>query len=145
MEDYLQRLANHANMANTLPEENSLLYCLWQAEKSGKFPDIEPMRADVLQCLQEANVDVNGPIPSEAIGTSDNISSSLALCACEIVQGCYEYALIWERHSLFTLAERETLKQTAWMILCGWCYTLPGDIDDIQSQILLSGEIKEIL
>ena len=145
MENYLVRLANHANMTEREPKEESLVWNLWQAQKTKKFPDVKLLCEDVLNCLEYANHEVNGPVPSEEIGGSEDVPRMLSMCVCAIAHACYEYAIIWEKQALFSSAQYESLRQCAWLIMDGWLCILHGDIDSIASDVQLSGELKEIL
>ena len=144
MEEYLRRLADHANLGEDYSSK-SLLPSLWEAEKTKIFPDLSQLCDDVLLCLEKANVRVNGPTPSETTTPGGDIPRSLALYVSEIVHRCHETAFLWEQQQLFTTSERKLLQQTVWKIMEGWCCILHGDIDEIADDVRVTGEVKEIL
>ena len=148
MEEYLRKLANHANIR--LGSEPALWkglgLSLWEAEKTGIFPDVIQYGEDILQCLEVANVEINGPnAATRSTQPSEEIPRALAMFVNEIICLSYERAFEWEKRSLFTNAERELLKQTIWMITQGWCRVVDGDFDNIPAEVRLEGELRGIL
>lgn len=148
MEEYLRRLAYHANIylgIESMPWE-SIGVSLSEAEKTGTFPDMIRYREDILLLLEEANIQINGSQAStRSSPPSDKIPRELSIFVGELVCLCYEYSIKWEKHSLFTAAEREVLKKTIWMIMQGWCLVVAGDFDNIPTEVQLHVTAKEIL
>ena len=148
MEEYLQKLANHANLYRGTESTlwKSLGASLWEAEQTGIFPDVIHHGEDILQCLEIVNIEINGPNAADRSSqASREIPRDLAIFVSELVALCYEYALDWEKNSLFTNNELFLLKQTIWMITQGWCRVVAGDFDNIPAEVRLDGELKEIL
>jgi hypothetical protein len=68
------RLWNHANLPETgLPIEESLVGCLFLANKGHRELSFQRDTEDVLDCLKIVNLEMNGPNPNEAFGPPKKI------------------------------------------------------------------------
>ena len=64
----LQRLSNHANAAgSTLPEGESFLFALWQADRQSLAPELRGVFEDILACFEVVNHALNTQHPSDTI------------------------------------------------------------------------------
>jgi len=148
--DYQQainRLINHANISDKidLPEEESLVYHLWISTISGMEPTIAPLRKDVIRCLQEINLQINGSTPSDTITSIRSVDEELVIIVSDLIHSCIDFYATWTKRGLFDEQTRWELQITAWMISYAWGAILAGDIDDIEQEMNYALEVKEIV
>lgn len=143
----LDRLANHANVLDdpAIPAEKSIVFNLWQANRSGHRPPIEELCRDVLNCLENANTLVNGSSPSSRTVKRSEIDPSLVYTISTIIDCCQEYSLLWEKRSKFDEKTRMLLRESIWQITHGWCALLAGDIDSIIEYVIVQGKLKGLV
>jgi hypothetical protein len=74
------RLANHSNLSSDLPKEESFIWSLYNATKTGIQPDIEALVRDVIACLEVVNRKINSAIPSDRLnGLMNVVAQSMML------------------------------------------------------------------
>lgn len=139
-----KKLANHANLTDQMLEEESLVFNLWQSVRMEHLPKLESLRDDVLDCFEVVNKSINGDEPSTSFSKSSVIDIKLTLAATSIIEGCVEYSLIWDKRTLYTDEARNLLRETTWLLLCGWNAVLHGDIDSITEHVQLVIITKEL-
>ena len=68
----VDRLWNHSNLPKSFSSENeSLIFCLYIAERNNQPPQITSLVEDVIHCLELVNKELNGPNPSETFGRTN--------------------------------------------------------------------------
>jgi hypothetical protein len=137
----LRRLENHANFPGSDDSlaPSSIIAILRLAEQSGTLANIEQHAADVVQCLQVANLELNGEKPSESSsGMKSSVPLTLAYCVSGILSGSIAFHRRWAKKTLFPVEELESLEASVHMISYAWDQLLAGDIDDLQEDWRLS-------
>lgn len=134
-----ERLLNHGNLPHGLsqaPDEESLLFVLWNAHKSKVAPDnLAAMAKDIVRCLEVVNKRWNGAVPSETFDSVKEIERCLVSAISQIIHECWQYFREWEETELFEPEFLRQLSLTAWTISCAWNAVLAGDIDDIAKNV----------
>jgi hypothetical protein len=131
------RLANHANLpGEQLPEAESLGWVLWNATRTGTKPNLAPLLADIIACLEVVNHELNSPIPSESKGQmTEAVIAEVAYSVSGILVDGLRYHRQWVRESLFEDADRGALADAVFRIAFAWDQVLAGDIDDIMEGV----------
>lgn len=138
-EEALKRLANHANMPSSdeySPSE-SLVYRLWESERTGTTPQIAEAYSDVITCLEVVNKHLNGAQPSASSELPMLLDSSLVYTLAVLLHSGWEYYVRWNRDQRYGPELLRDLALTCWAISCAWCGVLAGDIDSLSEDILL--------
>lgn len=130
-----ERLLNHASLASgAVPEEQSLSCRLWKAERDGVAPPLE-LAADVIACLQVANLECNGPNPSIASGPAGRrnraVIEELSYALSGLTADGLQFHLRWSRRELFSAAVRDDLERAVYLIAFAWSQLQAGDVDDL--------------
>ena len=133
--DAVLRLANHANLGDRLPMEESLLGALWIASKGRTVPDIGPLVDDVISCLEVVNQELNGHIPSETTVRLNERAIGQVAYPISLIVG----DLLRPPHradgTALGIAGSDALVEAAFRINSAWCQVLAGDIDDIRQEL----------
>jgi hypothetical protein len=134
--DYLQaidRLWNHSNLPRSFSSENeSLIYGLYQANRTNISPMIEPLVDDVIKCLEIVNFEINGSKPSMNINRANqaalvDVSYPISGIICDILI----YYRRWQRNNLYSIIIQDSLLDVAIKVSYAWDQILAGDIDDL--------------
>jgi hypothetical protein len=129
------RLWNHAKLpGEQFPAVESFIWALWDADRERVAPHLETLVADILSCLEAANVQLNGPVPLErAVGPRQDSTAivEVAYPIALIVEGGLKYHRRWSRDAIFTQAFRDDLEKLVHRVSFAWCQVLAGDIDDL--------------
>ena len=133
----LQRLRNHANTpGSNLPEGESFLFALWEADRGTRMPEIRPLFENILACLEAINLELNGKQPSTVIeGKAVAVTRSLAADMSAILSEGWSYFILWESKQRFSEIFRSELAAILLQLGIAWDAILAGDIDDIQQQV----------
>ena len=127
-----RRLRHHASAA----ESDSFTYALLQAERARTAPELGPLLADILKCLQAINSELNTARPSEAIeGKANVVARSLAADMSAILSEGWDSYFRWTSGSQFNEKHRNELATTLFQIGAAWNAVLAGDIDDIREHV----------
>ena len=134
-----EKLLNHGNLTHGLshaPDEESLLFVLWNAHKSKFAPDnLATLAKDIVDCLEVVNKKWNGAVPSETLDGAKEIERYLVSAISQITHECWQYFREWQETELFEPEILRQLSLTAWTISCAWNAVLAGDIDDITKDV----------
>lgn len=138
-DDAYQRLKNHANLPNDLPEELSICWTLWKIHSTGSQADLTSLLDDIMECLECINRYFNGAVPSE---TSDSGKCSVAdrwlLYSIQcILQDGFTKALLWRRTNKLDEGFIEHVEEVFFAIGCAWEAVLAGDIDSLSTHVSL--------
>lgn len=128
------RLANHSNLSSDLPKEESFIWSLYNATKTGIQPDIEALVRDVIACLEVVNRKINSAIPSESSKRIDERSGTIhdvAYSVSGIVTSGISYLRQWSREQRFSIEARDRLLEAIHRIAFAWDQVLAGDINDL--------------
>ena len=128
------RLASHANLPGTdLPETESFVWDLWNADRTGSRPNITELSNDIVACLKVANHELNGPVPSESVSVNRNRSvvSELAYSVSGIITSGLHYHRSWSRTGRIQSSVCNLLEDSIYKIAYAWDQVLAGDMDDI--------------
>src|ERR1043165_4655524 len=100
----LQRLRNHANAAGSaLPEGESFLFVLWQAEQQAHVPELRSLFDDLLSCFEAVNHALNTQHPSSTIGgKSEALPRSLVYDVSSVLSEGWSYYWRWASSGRFT-------------------------------------------
>lgn len=131
------RLANHANLADEhAPESESLLWALWNAERTNNFPELDFFVDDILSCLESVNCELNGPTPSESIGyQNSNVVADLSYVMASLQSSLARHLVVWKQKDTFTSDEYDMIEQGNFVISHCWAQVLAGDIDNLREDI----------
>jgi hypothetical protein len=126
----LERLRSHANMSGTsLPESESFLFALWQAERQSRIPEL-------LICLETVNHSLNTEHPSDTIsGKAEALPRSLVADISAILSAGWSYYWRWSSSQQFTEAFRTEFAAMLVQLGIAWDAVLAGDIDDIRDHV----------
>jgi hypothetical protein len=129
----VNRLWNHSNLPKSFSSESeSLIFCLYKAERNNQPPQIASLVEDVIQCLEFVNKELNGPNPSETFGrTNPAVLEQVSYPISGIIYGILRHYRIWKQTSLFDKNNLDTLLDAVLKISYAWDQVLAGDIDDL--------------
>lgn len=130
----LQRLGNHANAAGTtLPEDESFLFTLWQAERQSHAPELRGLFEDILSCFEVVNHALNTQHPSDTIdGKAEALPRSLVADVSSVLSEGWSYYWRWATSGQFTPTFRTEFAAMLVQIGIAWGAVLAGDIDEIR-------------
>jgi hypothetical protein len=133
----LERLRNHANAAGSiLPEDESFLLALWQAERQSHIPELRSLFDDILSCFVVVNQTLNTQHPSETIaGKAEALPRSLVADVSSILSEGWSYYWRWTSNEQFTAKFRTEFAAILVQIGIAWDAILAGDIDDIRQEV----------
>ena|ERR1700677_2740356 len=133
----LQRLRNHANVAgSTLPERESFLFALWQAEREAHSTNLRSLFDDILSCFEVVNHALNTHHPSGSIsGKAEVLPRSLVANVAAILSiGWHDFSR-WSSSQKFSEPFRTEFAAMLVQIGIAWDAVLAGDIDDIRKHV----------
>ena len=135
--DALKKLRNHANSPGSgLPESESFLFALWQAERQSCIPELRNLFDDILDCLETVNHELNTKQPSENIGgKAEAFPRSLVADVSGILSVSWRNYWQWSSSQQFTESFRTEFAVMLVQIGIAWDAVLAGDIDDIREDI----------
>jgi hypothetical protein len=135
--DALKRLRNHANTPNPdLPESESFLFEVWQAEREFRDPRLQNLFHDILDCFEAINHEINTKHPSNNVsGKAEALPRTLVADVSAILSVSWRRLLKWSATRKFTESFREEFANMLLKISMGWSAVLAGDIDDIREYI----------
>ncbi len=128
------RLTSHANLPGTgLPESESLVWSLWNAEHSGIFPNIPWLTDDVMTCLKVVNNEMNGVVPSQRVtaNRNDNVVVETTYSMSRILVAALQYHRAWSRTGKFQRKGWNALEDCINRVAYAWDQVLAGDLDDV--------------
>jgi hypothetical protein len=113
-------------------ENESLIYGLYQANRTNISPTIEPLVDDVIKCLEIVNFEINGSKPSVNINRANqaalvDVSYPISGIICDILI----YYRRWQRNNLYSIIIQDSLLDVAIKVSYAWDQILAGDIDDL--------------
>ncbi len=129
------RLANHSNLPSDLPKEESFVWALFNATKTGVQPNIEILARNVIACLEVVSRKINGAIPSESSIRIDERSGTIndvAYSVSGIVASGISYFRQWSLKQRFSTDIRCFLIEAIHRIAFAWDQVLAGDVNDLQ-------------
>lgn len=125
-------------------EGTSLSNYLWALTQGQIEGDWEKEIEVILNCLQAANLALNGPVPSgHAQAKQRQIPDDLICAITSLCWECLETELELERKGETATKLAWIPKKALWQILCGWMAVLDGDIDDIKEHVQLEQTVKD--
>jgi hypothetical protein len=132
-----ERLRNHANApGSSLPESESFLFALWQAERQTRIPDLRNLFDDIHSCFEAVNHAINTPHPSDIIeGKAEALPRSLVGDVSSIFSTGWSYYWRWASSERFTAPFRTELASALVQIGIAWDAVLAGDIDNIREHV----------
>ena len=130
----LERLRNHANAAgSTLPEGESFLFALWQAERQSLAPELRGLFEDILSCFEVVNHALNTQHPSDTLeGKAETLPRSLVADVSSVLSTGWSWYWCWASSEKFTATFRTGFATMLVQIGIAWDAVLAGDIDDIR-------------
>ena len=133
----LQKLRNHANAPGTgLPEDESLLLALWQAERQASIPKLQIFLDDILGCLEAVNHKFNTQHPSGSVtGKLEALPRSVVGDISAIISGGWNFYWRWSLSQQFNEAFRLECATCLVKLGIAWNFVLDGDIDDIRKDV----------
>ena len=137
-DEALKRINNHANLPDCedpMPDADSFLFQLWNANRTGEALELESPCEDVIDCLIAANVELNGETPSETSGYQiESVIREFAYPVTSIMSRGWQYYLDWTEAEKFTAEYRNQLAEQLVRLNFTWEQVLAGDIDDLRSE-----------
>jgi hypothetical protein len=133
-EEAYARLASHSSLpATDVPEAESFVWNLWNANRTAAVPDISALCDDIIGCLAVANLELNGPVPSDSTSPNRTISvvSDIAYTVSGIIASGLRYHRLWSRTGKFAASDSNLLADEIYRIAYAWDQVLAGDMDDI--------------
>lgn len=141
----LARLRNHSGHTTT-SDERSLLYCLWKSDQESIEPELSPHVEDVLACLAVANLEMNGPRPSETFDRPNPaVIADVAYPVACLLDDLLRRQRDWSRSEHCSAAFLEALRDAAHRIALAWEMVLAGDHDDLLAELELEWEARDDL
>lgn len=139
----LAQLRNHANLTPT-DDERSLMHCLWKADQECLEPALSPHVEDVLACLAVANLELNGPRPSETFDRPNpaviaDVAYPVSCLLSELLRRQRE----WFRSQRCSTGVLELLRDATHRIALAWEMLLAGDHDDLIAELESEWEARE--
>jgi len=136
-EDVVTQLRNHSNLSQGA-EDRSLLYELWKADQAGVPPDLARHVENILACLAVANLELNGPRPSETFDLQNpRVISDLAYPVSSVVVGLLQSHRRWSTSGGYPATALDALRDAARCIAMAWDMVLAGDHDDLIAELEL--------
>jgi len=137
-EQALARLRNHSDLEEQGAEDESLLFAITKAGQAD-LSNLTRLLHDVLACLAVANLELNGPRPSEASEQKNpDVISDLAYPVNGLIVGLLSEYRLWkttsQHHPAATL---DFFRDAALRIAMAWDMVLAGDIDDLIRELEL--------
>ncbi len=139
--DYLdaqKKLLNHANLpgehTKKYSEYESFGYVLWDCDRNEVENNIELLSKDIIDCLIIANIEYNGDVPSDRIGSgrkNEKVLYELSYPVSLILTRGLKYYRKWNKEKKFTEIFLENLLNNIYLISYAWDSVLAGDIDDL--------------
>jgi len=115
-----------------------------QAIERGQIgPELKSLVSEILECLEAANIYLNGPIPSESHHKFDQVPRPLVTAVSELLFLCHEAINSLVRGGQIANTSLRLLQDAAWEIECGWGAVLDGDIDCIKEHVQLEKSFGE--
>jgi hypothetical protein len=134
-QEALARLRNHSNLGNG-GEDSSLLFVLWKADRDGVFPTLADHVQDVLDCLVQVNVELNGQRPSETFHRSDpRVISEVAYVVSGLLVALLQKHRKWSLARRFSPEQMTQLVEAALQLGMAWDMVLAGDHDDLRGEL----------
>jgi hypothetical protein len=129
----VDRLWNHSDLPKSFSSENeSLIFCLYKAERNNQPPQIASLVEDVIHCLELVNKELNGPNPSETFRrTNPAVLEQVSYPISGIIYGIMRHYRSWKQSGLFDRNILDALLDAVLKISYAWDQVLAGDIDDI--------------
>jgi len=133
----LKKLRNHANsVGSALPDDESFLLTLWQAERQSRMPELRSLFDDILSCFVIVNQTLNTQHPSRTIaGKAEALPRSLIADVSSILSHGWSYYWRWTSSEQFTSKFRTEFAAILVQIGIAWDAILAGDIDDIRQEV----------
>ncbi|HZN69573.1 MAG TPA: hypothetical protein VFB66_30135, partial [Tepidisphaeraceae bacterium] len=132
------RLLNHANIPDVRldsPHE-SFCYVLWRGEVSKVPPDLSPLATDVIACLETANREMNGQMPSSESGRQNaRVLEDVAYAVSGIIASGIRYHRRWSRRSTFDAPVLDAVEDATYCVALAWDQVLAGDVDELRREI----------
>ena len=119
-----------------LPKRNneslfeSFTYRLYQADRDGSPPPLELVH-DVVACLQVANKEYNGVVPSVQNRRGRNVVEDLEYAVSGIILDALRFHFKWTRRDIFTTEIRDALEHGVYLIAYAWDQLLAGDVENL--------------
>src|ERR1035438_485823 len=133
----LERLRNHANAAgSTLPEGESFLFALCQAERQSLSPELRRLFEDILSCFEVVNRALNTQRPSDTLeGKAETLPRSLVADVSSVLSEGWSYYWRWASSEQFTGTFRTEFAAMLVQIGIAWDAVLAGDVDDLGEHV----------
>jgi hypothetical protein len=133
----VQRLRNHANAPGSgLPERESFLFVLWQAEREARAPELRSLFDDILSCFEAINHALNMPDPSGTIsGKAEALPRSLVADVSVILSNGWSNYWRWQSDQKFSNSFRTEFAIILVQVGIAWDAVLAGDIDEIREEV----------
>lgn len=133
------RLRNHAPHPPDeafSSERESFCCMLGRAEREKVPPDVGPLAADVIACLEAVNRERNGPVPSENVGPRDDrVLREVVYAMTGIIAEGVRCHRRWCRTDGFRAEVLDALQDAVCWIAFAWDQVIAGDIDDLAREI----------
>jgi hypothetical protein len=136
-QDALTTLRGHANL-NGESGEPGLAAELWEARRSGAFPDIAPHIDALLNCLSAVNQALNGQRPSETFERQNVVAiADVGYCVSSLLVDLLRFQRGCDRSDHFSASQLTQLRDATLQLAMAWDMVLAGDHDDLREELAL--------
>lgn len=138
----LMRLLQHAGLPETgkdMPTD-TLAEFIFQVQRGGCCPDLQIIIADVIDCLDSLNRQLNYDVVAEE-SQRRSIDRQVVYAASGMVLACLDSALAIRRADPQS-AMAIKLLGAAWRIQCAWEALVAGDIENLVTHVAAEQEVR---
>jgi len=118
---------------------DTLAEFIFQAQRGGQAPSLDAITADIIDCLDHLNRQMNQEAGAEA--QCRMMDRQMVYAASGIVWACLDKGMELRRtDAQSTIASH--LLSTAWRVLCAWDALVAGDVESLQSHVASEEEAR---
>jgi hypothetical protein len=118
---------------------DTLAEFIFQAQRGGQVPSLDTITADIIDCLDRLNRQVNQEAGAEA--QSRMMDRQIVYAASGIVGACLDKVMELRRIDAQS-AMASDLLGVAWRVQCAWDALVAGDVESLQSHVALEEEAR---
>lgn len=136
----LLRLQQHAGLpiaGEEIPND-TLAEFIFQAQRGGQSPSLDTITADIIDCLDVLNRQVK---EAGAEAQRRTLDRQMVYAASGIVWACLDKALELRRADAQSGIASDLLS-AAWRVQCAWDALVAGDVENLQSHVVLELEAR---
>ena len=139
--DPLLRLQQHAGLpmpGEEIPKD-VLAEFIFQARRGGQAPSLDAITADIIDCLDRLNRQMNPEAGAEA--QCRMMDRQIVYAVSGIVWACLDKAMELRRADAQS-AMASDLLSAAWRVQCAWDALVAGDVESLPSHVASEQEAR---